>query len=220
MTMAALADWRNGSNYPATDGTVLLSRWHWEFLRRNREYQKDYETFKSLPNDYEGLPQREALARKYGLEGIMFDYTETMEELFRSPRDPAKIRTIQWQTEWEENYDGTMVEVQRKDMEYLDPKIRQHEYGVIFNLRHPVDLQLETARKFLQREASRHHEKRGRIENYPLYLRLIDADADNASLDEIAETLYPDVDRRIARKKIEEELKTARKLRDVNYRYI
>ena len=40
-------DWRDASAYPedASPGT-----WAWEFLRRNPEYQKDYEHFASLPD--------------------------------------------------------------------------------------------------------------------------------------------------------------------------
>ena len=66
----------------------------------------------------------------------------------------------------------------------------------------------------------RFEEKRGRVENYPLYLRLIDADDAKASFDEIAEVMFPDVEIRIARKKVDEELKNAIKIRDVNYRYL
>jgi len=39
-------DWRDASAYP----DVSPSTWAWEFLRRNPEYQKDYEHFASLPD--------------------------------------------------------------------------------------------------------------------------------------------------------------------------
>lgn len=150
----------------------------------------------------------------------MFDYRASLEQLFQSPRDPASIRTVQWRTGWVEDRDGNLVEGHLKNMEYLDPRIRQHECIVVFNLRHPVDLQLDRARHFLEREQRRFEDKRGRIADYPLYLRLLDADAAGADYGEIAAVVYPEVEIRIARKRIEEDLKAAKRLRDVNYRYI
>ncbi|MEE9117010.1 MAG: DUF6499 domain-containing protein [Calditrichia bacterium] len=218
--MDAIADWRNESAYPKAGQDVLLSRWHWEFLRRNREYQDDYTVFKLLTDTSEDIQRKQQLAKKYGLEGVMFDHKDPMHELFQSPRDPTKIRSILWQTDWVEDDEGELKEGHMDDFDYLDPKLRQHEYAVIFNLRNPVDKQLESARDLLCREHRQFEEKRGRTENYPLYLRLLDAEVDAASFDEIAEVIFPDVNIRIARKKIEEELKTAKRLRDVNYRYI
>lgn len=43
-------DWRDESAYPSKADDLSLSGWAWEFLRRNPEYQKDYEHFASLPD--------------------------------------------------------------------------------------------------------------------------------------------------------------------------
>ncbi|MDP3279955.1 MAG: DUF6499 domain-containing protein [Nitrosomonas sp.] len=43
-------DWRDASAYPATYKDLYDYQWAWEFLRRNPEYQKDYEHFASLPD--------------------------------------------------------------------------------------------------------------------------------------------------------------------------
>lgn len=43
-------DWRDASAYPVNAEDLTLSGWAWEFLRRNPEYQKDYEHFASLPD--------------------------------------------------------------------------------------------------------------------------------------------------------------------------
>jgi len=45
-------DWRDASAYPAKVDQWLLGPWVWAFLRRNPEYQKDYEHFASLPSYY------------------------------------------------------------------------------------------------------------------------------------------------------------------------
>lgn len=43
-------DWRDASVYPATYADLHNYQWAWEFLRRNTEYQKDYEYFSGLPS--------------------------------------------------------------------------------------------------------------------------------------------------------------------------
>jgi hypothetical protein len=219
--MIAITDWKDETAYPAAGDETLLARWHWEFLRRNMEYQRDFDQFKALSDVSGDREQKQILARKYGLEGIMFDYHDDLAELFQSPRDPEKIRTVRWQTAWvREDQEGHLIEGNMENLDYLDPVLRQHELGVIFNVRHPIDKQIENARRVLLQESNRHAKKRGRIENYLIYLRLLDADAMDVSYDEIAEVIYPEVEIRLARKRIEEDMKLARQLRDVNYIYI
>lgn len=43
-------DWRDASAYPLKTDDLSLSQWAWEFLRRNPDYQKDYEHFSGLPS--------------------------------------------------------------------------------------------------------------------------------------------------------------------------
>ena len=43
-------DWRDASAYPLNTTDLDPGRWAWEFLRRNPDYQKDYEHFVSLPS--------------------------------------------------------------------------------------------------------------------------------------------------------------------------
>ena len=45
-------DWRDAKAYPAKSDDISITQWAWEFLRRNSEYQKDYEHFASLPSYY------------------------------------------------------------------------------------------------------------------------------------------------------------------------
>lgn len=60
-------DWRDESAYPSKADDLSLSGWAWEFLRRNPEYQKDYEHFASLP-DY----------RANGAKTVKWHCTQTM----------------------------------------------------------------------------------------------------------------------------------------------
>jgi len=45
-------DWRDASAYPAKADDLSPSGWAWEFLRRNQEYQSDFEHFSGLPSYY------------------------------------------------------------------------------------------------------------------------------------------------------------------------
>ena len=43
-------NWRDESAYPSKADDLSPSQWAWEFLRRNADYQKDYEHFANLPS--------------------------------------------------------------------------------------------------------------------------------------------------------------------------
>lgn len=51
---AWLPDWRDAVSYPAQYDDWSLGQWVWAFLRRNAEYQADYQHFSSLPSYYPG----------------------------------------------------------------------------------------------------------------------------------------------------------------------
>jgi len=217
--MAALADWKNEADYPPVEGT-LLARWHWEFLRRNRAYQDDYDHYRELKDNDDGVAERDSLARRYGLQGIMLDYMDPLESLFQSPRKSG-IRLVQWQTAWiGEDEKGVRIEGKREDLEYLDPKIRQHECCVVFNLRHDLDEQLSEASARVRKLDLRFQERRGRVEDYPLYLRLLDAEDEGVVMEDMIKFFMPDTEKVIAKKKLKNDMKEARRLRDIGYQYI
>lgn len=217
--MAALADWKNEADYPPVNDT-LPARWHWEFLRRNPVYQDDYDRYRELQDSDNGAAERDALARKYGLEGIMLDYMDPLESLFQTPRR-SSIRLVQWQTAWiGEDEKGVRIEGKREDMEYLDPRVRQHECCVVFNLRHDLDEQLAEANTRIKKLNERYLERRGRVENYPLYLRLLDADGQGVAMEDMMRFFMPDTEKAIAGKKLKNDLKEAKRLRDIGYQYI
>jgi len=212
-----IADWQDPDAFPEAGTATMLARWHWEFLRRNAGYQSDYHRFQALSDD---AGARHAIARKYGLDGIMLDYRDPLESLFRSGRDPGAIRTVQWETAWTEDARGVRHETPLDDAGYLDPRIRQHEVCVVFNLRHGTDGQLQRAQEYLRRQQRRFAEKRGEMAHYPRLLRLLDADAAGVPLDEVAARLFPDQHPRLARRRVEEDLERARRLRDTDYRFL
>ena len=216
--MKALADWREAGAYPAA-GDTLMARWHWEFLRRNAQYQSDYQRYTRI--DASRTSDREAIARRYGLEGIMLDYNDPLEALFSSPRRSGPVRMIQWQTEWvSADEKGRLIEGPRTDLDYLDPRIRQHECCVVLNLREALEPQITSAHERLRKLQAHYADKRGDVTRYPYYLRLVDAWDDGATESEMGTVLMPEALVRTAVKVIRDDLREALRLRDVDYRYI
>jgi len=160
------------------------------------------------------------LAARYGLDRIMFDFHDTLEPLFTSPRKPGRVRMIRWDTQWAEDEEGNEIETAIDDLAYLKPDLRQHECCLIFNLRQSVDVQIQIARSRLEKEFLRFEERRGRVDQYQFYLRLLDANADDTEPMELLNFFFPDVETRIGRRRIETAFDEARLLRDVHYRYI
>ena len=219
--MEPLADWHDENAYPSTGLDIPVARWHWEFLRRSPRYQADYAKFSQLPEDTdEGQCERAAIARRYGLDGILLDYRDPLTTLFNSPGNAGKIRTRQWQTAWAEDEDGKRNEVPCTDLAYLDPKIRQHELCVVFSLRDPLDEQLHAARKVLIRTQADAFDRCGPAADFPRLLRLLDAEAAGTDETEMARFFFPDADTRLANKRTSEELDRAKRLRDVDHRFL
>ena len=107
-----------------------------------------------------------------------------------------------------------------EDMDYLDPRIRQHECSVVFNLRHDLEQQLTEASARVKKLNQSFIERRGRVEEYPFYLRLLDADDEGVDMDQLIAFFMPDAEKVIARKKIKNDMQEAKRLRDIGYQYI
>jgi hypothetical protein len=219
--MRALANWKKPTDYPPADPATPLARWHWEFLRRNQSYQRDFQRFASRsPRVAAENQERHMLAARYGLDGIMFDFHDTLEPLFASPRWLERVRMIRWDTQWVEDEEGNEIGAAVDDPAYLKPDLRQHECCLIFNLRESVEVQIQIARGRLEKEFLRFEEHRGKVDQYQIYLRLLDADADDTEPMELRNFFFADVETRIGRRRIETAFDEARLLRDVHYRYI
>ncbi len=190
-------------------------------MRRNQSYQRDFQRFASRsPRVAAENQERHMLAARYGLDGIMFDFHDTLEPLFASPRRLERVRMIRWDTQWVEDEEGNEVEAAIDDLAYLKPSLKHHECCLIFNLRESVDVQIQIARSRLEKEILRFEEHRGKVDQYQFYLRLLDADADVTEPVELLNYFFADVETRIGRRRIETAFDQARLLRDVDYRYI
>lgn len=177
-SLTIFADWRDPENYPHGDQRLPIW-WAWQFLRRNEQYQKDYAELMSLPGD-ERYTQDLEYAKRWGII-IMVDPMKA--DAFVSPL-PGNS--------------GLPRPIHREDKPH-----GLHEAGLMFDLRFPLDRQIEYAKQWLmlQRESWRRlHAARGsdpreakktgrRITNMPVYLRAFDGWMAGATALEIAQKI-------------------------------
>lgn len=167
-------DWRNGEDYLFTE-TLNAGQWAWEFLRRNPDYQRDWQwfdqTWRVLETRYGKPPARDFQAWKRDPAAYRIvddasgecrvDEDKVLIEcwmgakwgFYKFPLDPATDRPlIGEQLSWRE-VDKEITPVDTADSPYLGEDSRRIALG--FELDLPLRGQLEAAKQFLQRRQAR-----------------------------------------------------------------
>ncbi|MFZ1851485.1 MAG: DUF6499 domain-containing protein [Nitrosomonas sp.] len=255
-------DWRDASRYDMTTEKYNLSQWAWEFLRRNPEYQEDYERFDKLPS-YN--PNGSKTEKWYSTEAVwwsdpslryckypLLEYEDTIAEYFYRTGDDFPFNYSledhlieKWGIPSTEIYDlahdgggiGFVTEPeypklicisdQNKDDGYYQRPIESDNVFTVtlrFDVRHPIDRQLEDAKEELHiiREALienvffddlnseqinkqyKHH-----IKNFPIYLIAYDGKCAGASPSEMGGIICPKLDPASSKKRISDAVKKA-----------
>lgn len=211
-----LPDWRDPSAYPNVENTDM-HQWGWEFLRRNPEYQQDIKTIEDLPEQIllklrkkavvvgvrglepeglaclpdcpqllENLKHRLAIGEKYGLGRTIEPPNPAIADF------PTYIKLILWSLDLPK---FSWIEWMREDPDCsggLKPETI-NEVVVKFDLNQPLSYQIECVRITLathQQKLETEFGKRRR-ELLHFYLRLSDAEASGAHLNELASVLLP-----------------------------
>ena len=142
---------------------VLLA---WEFLRRNAEFQADWQN----------------VAQGWGLGGLMAR-AATGQRWGFDPSDPFL------DAPWELLVPLLIRQVVKLPLDHLEP----NQLALLFDVSLPLAPQLRGALDLLKvyRNAANPRRRRPKLarSNFSLYLRVLDARASGASLDEIAATL-------------------------------
>lgn len=220
------SNWRDPGGYPDPKRTTS-GQWAWEFLRRNPDYCAGYAPIWALLDDARFVSdpaQRQikkeqaaqlaySLCKKFGLfepPGHAPDPTNDKPPGYAV----AVFRGLDW-------IDGNPPEHQGK----ISPRA-PHEILVSLDLRLSLNSQLEKLRSFYA--STRQHatksgrvegvEVRSRTEHWPLYLRLLDADASGATPKQIKAALYSNLG--AARSSLHKDRRAAEYLRDEGYRFI
>lgn len=193
-------NWKNPSEYPASR---FPRHWAWEFLRRNPEYQSDYEyaqQFCLSGGGYAGNSPYSGILKKYGISTMLPDPSNSQAAkptgglLFSG----EGIRIHQYsEREKVQRVDGDFEWPYRTN---FHPPLPAHEAEIYlqFDLSKPLGPQLNHAKAVLHAH-QQHGVSKGRFEvknnrfrprDYPDYLRLLDSRDAGASLKESGMIIY------------------------------
>lgn len=240
MTISWLPDWTQELAYPAQRKNI--DAWRWEFLRRNPRYQDDWERLMRPQYGADAVsrfrePRYVAVApaprgrlnddrpeiyfpQKYGI-----GWPPPPPEMTDPPLDFEFVFAV--------DYERPPLSMVPADEPYsVRIELAPGDIAFVFNVTLPLTPQFERARKAVNQHADNLKiagdgtmiERRNHLNKWPLYLRVLDAEASGASFNEMAVILfpektnvYPDYEGQRAAKNA---LSAARRLRDGDYRFM
>ncbi|MBZ5500468.1 MAG: hypothetical protein LAP85_29090 [Acidobacteriia bacterium] len=208
-----IPDWREAGAYsfPETvDEIWRESIFRWEFLRRRRDYRKDW--LAHLPQTvkvYQNLTLADSLKVAARLGSVNFhnfictpDHPEYRVHMLRSVERYGLACLINPACS---NMPVTFVSTSA--IRVMEPggiynrTVLDHNWSmpnnccaIVFNYRQPLKFQLERAEfglRFLQEHLQIHFKNRKRDDKYTAYLRGLDGEAAGATYEDIWKTIYP-----------------------------
>jgi hypothetical protein len=223
-----MKNWRDLEDYSFTDDLPPW-RWAWEFLRRNPEYQADFQDAIRRFNAREG----EYAAEAEILDAIG-DFIPTDGWVKSVPSMQVHEKWLLWfylNPELDVPDNSPFVEFGNLYLwEEGRRPLQDYEVLVRFDLRFPIKPQWAFARERLGRRKRtkstrgdfRQRVPRNQPKKWQLYLRLLDARAANASYVEIAAVLFGIDDRsqKDPVRKVDGPLRQARRMSRAGYREI
>jgi hypothetical protein len=192
-----IPNWRDGSEYPKI---LHDTEWRWEFLRRCEDYRGDWKKCEAEIKRYDDLLSN---GFQKVLEIEIIKLGKSIDSVFRKygfvnsiPINPA-IQDPEMLIL--ESPDGPDI----MDLARVEPMVQagslyrlsESYCAFFFDLEKAINPQIKKAQKMLlmaQRERSRNiSDIRLHRENFPLYLRALDAEAEGATYREISKVLFP-----------------------------
>ena len=191
-----LPNWRDRKAYPFSDRTPLPV-WAWEFLRRNPQYQIDWERAVGPVCTESGAiaritPEIRELRQRYR---ILFPLAPSVGNA--SPL-----------------FDVDLVRIARGSVASL-PK---NDIALIFDRSLPLERQLKNAKRELESQGFIDNETRNHRDKWPSYLRVLDGIASGETISTIASILFPRLGSDEATQTIKNHKRQAENLRDGGYK--
>lgn len=238
-----LPDWRDADAYPRPEDLSFCG-WAWEFMRRSAEYQADYRRWiatsthaKAHQGELDDAPatvvadcdppalEGESVAqykRRLYFEGRAGGVSY-VPHCFRPkyltdlpPPDPSQ------KTQPPLFFGSQCFQLGPGAVDQLSDESR---FVFSFNLDEPAEAQFAKARRMFDREQRRRgttEKRRNHFDKYPLYLRILDADAAGAARQEMAEVLFPYIPNEYpayqAAKRVDDTLRAAKEMMNGGYR--
>jgi hypothetical protein len=233
-------DWKKKSAYPHHKKTTV-EQWAWEFLRRNPEYQDDYQKFKKNPEDFPSTNFFHSIPRELDKDFASTDLAYKwgiLEMIDPSLPDASNVTFregsfVIYNHGWTDDPNEILPE--NWDMEIEG---RLGEVCAMFDLTRQIDLQIRMAEnqlralqgEFQKRFKTKAKDVRAKKESYSDYLRVLDGKEAGAARKEMADIIcplnktIPSYKRASAiesnRQKITKHLEAAKELMKSGYRYL
>jgi hypothetical protein len=242
MPPAWLPNWRDPSQYPNDKASQRLD-WAWQFLRRNPDYQQMWATL--IAPNYNPVHVTRSLSRVSQqvldrVRPMLFEYSgnyplDAFQQRFgiiTVPLDPSEPQAkLRFAAEFIRYARRPVQRPGKPGWVYNVPAaLQDHETLVWFDLRWPIEAQLNRARKQLQAEIKKHNlpaipfRFRYRPDQYADYLRLLDAQVVGAPDADVAKVIYPTLSNeypdRHGNHQVREDRATAELLRDNAWRIV
>ena len=181
-----LPDWVGGE-YPTPNCSIL--RWGWEFLRRRDDYRALW-----IANEHRAEPIPDG-----PLTTAVDDYQAARGTYGMSRVVDPRAQLSDWDLSQFLNFKPYGYGVGYHDENTFRADHRAGKRAIMFDLRLPLAPQLEAARDFLQRLQNERVDvqasHKNRVENWPRFLRVMDARECGATFAIIAATLWPKQDK-------------------------
>lgn len=215
-----MTDWKNPDHYPSEKESLdaSLDLWAWSFLRRNQQFQTELAEAKKRPN-----PKLDEHGRPIGWN-----------------RTPVGIVLEKWGVktpmlpEWiEAGISDSPVRFQKHPIHATSVEIEGRRYQLMpesksrivleFDLAAPIQPQLTRAKEIIaaakeQIKNDLPKENRKQVAMYPLYLRVLDAEAAKVSKAKMAEVFSQECPDGVTEKDISNWLKAAEELTTNGYK--
>lgn len=202
-----IPDWTAESNYPEYTELTQIE-WWWEFLRRRDDYRKIWQKWSPI-NEAQIERERPMWARIAIAQGDdIEDFIQSLKQAAPTD-DPDMLRDmfqISKALDPRESHNHNVIQDYRfsrvggfnswkPDSNFMDHESDNGRFHFCFDINEPIDPQLEKVKKnltILQQEIKgKKIQRRARLSNWPLYLRVLDAKDSGATYNEIALQIWP-----------------------------
>ncbi len=222
MTDWGIPDWRDSSAYPNAED-LSIDEWRWEFLHRRDDYRKDYIRPES---DFVDESRARYFEQKYSLVNVA-NPSRSVCDMKSPSQDDDEIFLPMFDVQFWDTRKGIRYSFPwpEEKLPGKDPQPQDMDFRI--DLLQPLSPQFDRAKKIAvycqqkQRGLSRDQIKkrpkdqiikRPNINNWPRYLRALDAREQGATYREIGELLLGHKDYDVAAKRAKEIHKAAKAL--------
>lgn len=225
--MGDILDWESGKGYPQ-GSKVQLRRWAWEFLRRNPEYIKEYDSIiRPYGND---VDRNNANVAGFLNKWHMISPADPSHSDIRRPGLSVRLAYPDFANEWWTREFSPQFDNPGVPNGYcLAGPLDENEMLYRFDLRRPLAAQIRLAQERLEEIQSRLRKShnleivdiRRKTDKYNMYLRILDARDMGVEISHIARVLFPLLSNEHpdynANRQVRDAFDAAKKLRDHNW---